>query len=124
MSYVDGFVLCVKRNRLEDFRKMAEVGKTVWMDHGALDYKECVLDADNPGAEDGSGLSFTELSGATDDEVTVFSFIIYRDKLHREEVNAKVMADPRMSPDQFDPNDMPFDMKRMAFGGFAGLVEA
>lgn len=126
MSYVDGFVFPVKREKLESFRKMAEVGKTVWMDHGALDYKECVIDLDDKPTEEHAmhTLNFAQVSGAKEGEVTVFSYIVFRDKLHRDEVNAKVMADPRMNPEEFDKNDMPMEPQRMAYGGFVGLVEA
>lgn len=116
MSYVDGFVLAVPKDKVEDYRKMAELGREVWMDHGALGYMEAIAD-DVPYGE---LTSFPRAVMAKEDEITFFSYIVYRDRAHRDDVQAKVMADPRMN---FDPADSPFDMKRMIFGGFSAMVE-
>jgi uncharacterized protein YbaA (DUF1428 family) len=117
MSYVDGFVLAVPKYKVEDYRKMAELGRDVWMDHGALGYLEAVADD----APYGELTSFPRAVMARDDETVIFAYIVYRDRAHRDEVNGKVMADPRM---KIDPEKSFFDMKRMIFGGFNGIVEA
>ena len=117
MGYVDGYVVPVRKDRWDDYVKMATLGREVWMEHGALNY--CEARADD--APYGELTSFPRSVQATEDEVVVFSFITYRDRAHRDEVNAKVMADPRMQP---DPAGMPFDGKRMIWGGFTGFVES
>jgi uncharacterized protein YbaA (DUF1428 family) len=117
MGYVDGFVAAVPKNRLDEYRKTAELGRTVWMEHGALDYIEAVAD-DVPYGE---VTSFPRAVMAKDDETTVVAWIRYRDRAHRDEVNAKVFADARMN---MDPATAPFDMKRMIYGGFSVLVKA
>lgn len=116
MSYVDGFVLAVPRDRVEDYRVLAAQAGAIWKDHGALGYVECVGD-DVPAGE---LTSFPLAVQAKPDEVVVFSWIIYESRARRDEVNAKVMADPRM------PKDMaalPFDSRRMIFAGFVPIVE-
>lgn len=118
MTYVDGFVLPVRKDRIEDYKKMAELGRTVWMDHGALSYVEAMGD-DVPLGE---VTSFPRAVQANDDEVCFFSFITYESREKRDEINAKVMADPRMKMD--DGFQSPFDMKRMIFGGFKAVVES
>lgn len=118
MTYVDGFVVPVPKDKIEDYRKMAEMGATVWKDHGALDYKECVADdVDDKGFCATFPGAFNTLK---DGETLVFAFIVYKSREHRDEVNAKVMADPRLKCDE---NNMPFDCKRMAYGGFKTIVE-
>jgi len=116
MSYVDGFVLAVQKAKLEDYLVMAQTGCAVWKEHGALAYVECVAD-DVPYGE---LTSFPRAVQATDDEVVVFSWIVYESREQRDAVNAKVMADPRLKP---DPGGMPFDGKRMIYGGFKTIVE-
>lgn len=123
MSYVDGFLIVVPRDRLDDYRKMAEEGRDIWLKYGALDYKECVGDDLHPQMGDVETLTFPELTGLADDEVLVFSFIVYRSKEHRDEVNARVMSDPAMSPEAMKDRPMPFDMKRFSYGGFSVLVD-
>ncbi len=115
MSYVDGFVLAVPKDRLEDYKKMAEQGRDAWMKYGALSYVEAIGD-DVPYGE---LTSFPRAVQATDDEVVIFSYVTYRDRAHRDEVMGKVMTDMNMNPD-----DMPFDGKRMIFGGFVPFIEA
>lgn len=117
MSYVDGFLLAVPKGKIDDYRKMASLGRDVWMEHGALGYLESVAD-DVPYGE---LTSFPRAVMAKDDETTVFAYIVFRDRAHRDEVNKKVMADPRMT---WDPANMPFDGKRMIYGGFSGIVES
>jgi uncharacterized protein YbaA (DUF1428 family) len=115
MAYVDGFVLAIPRDNLDQYRKLAELGQKVWLEHGALDYVEAVAD-DVPYGE---LTSFPRAVQAKEDEVVVFAWILFRSRQHRDEVNGKVMADSRM---QFTAQDMPFDGKRMIFGGFETFV--
>lgn len=113
--YVDGFLIAVKKDKLEDYRAMAELGRTVWMDHGALSYVEAMGD-DVP---HGEITSFSRAVQATDDEVVFFSWITYASREARDEINKKVHDDPRMT---WDEANMPFDGKRMIYGGFKAFV--
>lgn len=115
MSYVDGFVLAVKKDKIDDYRKLAQVAGAVWKEYGALSYVECIGD-DVPY---GKLTSFPRAVQAADDEVVVFSWITYESREARDQINAKVMADPRM---KHMPDDQPFDGKRMIFGGFRILL--
>jgi uncharacterized protein YbaA (DUF1428 family) len=123
MRYVDGFLIVVPKNKLDEYRKMAEEGREIWMKYGALDYKECVGDDLTPSMGGMESLPFPTLTGLAADEALVFSFIVYNSKQHRDEVNAKVMSDPAMSPEQMKDKPMPFDMKRFSYGGFEVLVD-
>jgi uncharacterized protein YbaA (DUF1428 family) len=116
MSYVDGFVLAVPKANIETYKEMANLGREVWMDHGALAYVECLGD-DVPYGE---VTSFPRAVQAKEDEIVVFSWIVYASREARDEINAKVMADPRMDGQK----EMPFDGKRMIFGGFRPFIEA
>ncbi len=125
MSYVDGFVIPVPVDQLDAYRSMAENAGNIWMDHGALMYKECVLEDGEPGMSEDTPETctftyFRDLAGAKEGETVVFAFITYRSREHRDEVNQKVMADSRMNCDQ---NNMPFDPARMTYGGFTTLVD-
>jgi uncharacterized protein YbaA (DUF1428 family) len=115
--YVDGFVLPVPKDRLADYRKLARRAGKLWMEHGALEFVECVADDVKPGKH----TSFPQAVKLKDGEVVVFSYIVFRSRKHRDAVNAKVMADPRLTKG-LDPNNMPFDGKRMFFGGFVPIV--
>lgn len=115
MAYVDGFVLAVRKDKLDAYKAITELAGRVWMEHGALSYVECVAD-DTPYGE---LTSFPRAVMATDDEVVIFSWITYESRAKRDEVNARVMADPRLQP---DPATMPFDGKRMIYGGFTELT--
>ncbi len=115
--YVDGFALAVPKARLEEYRQMAEAAGKVWMEYGALEFVECAGDDVKPGKV----TSFPQAVLLKDDEVVVFSWIIYNSRQHRDEVNAKVMKDPRIAG--IKPEDMPFDGMRMFWGGFETLVE-
>jgi uncharacterized protein YbaA (DUF1428 family) len=117
MSYVDGFVVVVPKERIEDYKAMARRAGEVWKEHGALAFVECVGD-DVPYGE---LTSFPRAVQAKDDEVVVFSWIVYESREQRDAVNAKVMADPRLKADM---TDMPFDGKRMIYGGFTTLLRA
>ncbi|MES2340827.1 MAG: DUF1428 family protein [Pseudomonadota bacterium] len=115
MSYVDGFVLAVPKANLEAYRAMATRAGAVWKEFGALAYVECVGD-DVPLGE---LTSFPRAVQAKDDEVVVFSWIVYASRADRDAINAKVMADPRLKQ---DAETMPFDGKRMIYGGFESFV--
>lgn len=119
--YVDGFVLPVPTDALDAYRAMAAEAGKIWMDHGAIAYYEGVGEDMEPDTEGVSMRTFPQLAGATSDESVVFAFIVFESRAHRDEVNAKVMADPAMDPDAFD-GEMPFDPNRMAYGGFDSLV--
>jgi uncharacterized protein YbaA (DUF1428 family) len=116
MSYVDGFVLVVPKKKLPAYVKLARKAAIVWRDHGALDYRECAGDD----LKVKMGLPFPKLAKAKAGETVIFSWITYKSRAHRDKVNKKVMADKRL----FDgmPKEMPFDVKRMAYGGFKTLV--
>jgi uncharacterized protein YbaA (DUF1428 family) len=116
MPYVDGFLLAVPKSRLEDYKKLARIASEVWKEHGALSYVESIAD-DVPYGE---LTSFPRAVQAKDDEIVVFAWITYESRQQRDAINAKVMADPRL---KCDPNDMPFDGKRMIFGGFQSFVD-
>lgn len=116
MSYVDGFVLAVPKAKLADYRKLARKGAKVWKDHGALGYVEAVAD-DVPY---GKLTSFPRAVKAKKTETVVFSWIVYKSRKDRDRIMKKVMADPRL---RMDVKKMPFDGKRMIFGGFKSFVE-
>lgn len=120
MKYVDGFVLVVPEENLPAYRKMAKMGGTIWKKHGALEYFECV--GDDLEREE-AGVKFPRMVKARAGETVVFSFIVYKSKAHRDEVNASVMKDPFMTDPKYKDIPMPFDMKRMAYGGFRVIVE-
>ncbi len=118
-NYVDGFVVPVPRARLAEYRRMARKAGKVWREHGALDYVECVGDDVPPGKR----TSFPRAVKLKADEVVVFSWIVYRSRRDRDRINASVMKDPRLAS-MMDPKAMPFDGKRMFWGGFKVLVRA
>ncbi|WPU64530.1 DUF1428 domain-containing protein [Peredibacter starrii] len=116
--YVDGFIIPIKKKDLKTYKKMATLGCKVWMEHGALDYYECVGDTlDLP-----YGIPFTKLCKLKSDETVIFAFIVYKSKAHANQVNKKVHNDPRMKPENF--KSMPFDMKRFTTGKFKTIVQA
>jgi uncharacterized protein YbaA (DUF1428 family) len=116
--YVDGFVVPVPLRNLDAYRRMAEQAGKIWMEHGALQYWECIGDD----VKTGKVTSFPQSVQLKDDEIVVFAWILYNSREHRDSVNAKVMEDPRMK-DMMDPKSMPFDAMRMFWGGFKSLVE-
>ncbi len=123
-KYVDGFVLVVPKDKTEEYKKMAEMGRDAWMKHGALHYYECRsedLKQQEMGGE--KSRDFAEMTGAKNDEEVWFSYIVFESKEHRDEVNAKVMEEMKTMADQFKDMPMPTDMKRMAYGGFQVEVE-
>jgi uncharacterized protein YbaA (DUF1428 family) len=124
-KYIDGFVLVVPKDKTEEYKKMAEEGKESWMRHGAVAYYECIgddLKAQEMGEE--KARTFPELAGVKENETVWFSFIILNSKEHRDEVNAKVMAEMGEKAEEYKDMVMPFDMKRMAYGGFQSMVES
>lgn len=123
MRYVDGFLIVVPADKVDAYRVMAEEGRDVWMKHGALDYKECVGDDLYAQMGEMETLPFPTLTGLAADERLIFAFIVYNSRQHRDEVNAKVMSDPAMSPEQMKDKPMPFEFKRFSFGGFEVLVD-
>ena len=116
-NYVDGFVLVVPKNKILLYKKMAQLGAKLWKKHGALGYKECVIDDAKPM---GVVLSFPKMTKLKKNETVWFSYITYASKKHRDQVNAKVMKDPAMNDPVY--KDMPMDMKRFACGGFKVMV--
>ncbi|MBL9150510.1 MAG: DUF1428 domain-containing protein [Phycisphaerae bacterium] len=117
MSYVDGFIIPIATKNLAAYRRVARIACKVWMDHGAVDYKECVGDDLKPSF----GVPFTKISAAKKGETVVFAYIVYKSRKHRDQVNAKVMQDPRLAK-LMKPGAMPFDMKRLSYGGFKTIV--
>lgn len=122
--YVDGFVLPIPKKSLKAYRRIAQLACKVWRQHGAIDYKECVGDDLNIKGV----VTFPRRAKAKPGETVLFSWITYKSRAHRDQVNQKVMKDPRMTKmmEQMmkDPKKMPFDCKRMSMGGFKVLVEA
>lgn len=118
MSYVDGFVVPVPRKNLAAYRRMAQKAGKVWKEFGALEYKEWISDD----VKVGKLTSFPRSVKLKPGETVVFSYIVYKSRAHRDRVNAKVMKDPRMTS-IMNPKALPFDGKRMIFGGFKVLVE-
>jgi uncharacterized protein YbaA (DUF1428 family) len=119
MSYVDGFVIPVPKRNVAAYRRIAKKAGKVWKDHGALQYVECVGDDVKPGKL----TSFPQSVKLRSGETVVFSWIVYESRAHRDRVNAKVMKDRRLA-DMMDPKALPFDAKRMIYGGFKTLFEA
>ena len=116
--YVDGFVLPVARRKLAAYREQTRKAGMVWLEHGALEYKECVADDVKPGKY----TSFPQSVKLKANEIVVFSWILYKSRRQRDRVNAKVMQDPRLAA-MMNPKNMPFDGKRMFWGGFKTLVD-
>ncbi|HXG78636.1 MAG TPA: DUF1428 domain-containing protein [Methyloceanibacter sp.] len=117
MAYVDGFIVPVPKKNLNAYRRLARKAGKIWREHGALDFKECVADD----VKKGKWTSFPRSVKLKPNETVVFSWITYKSRAHRDKVNAKVMKDPRIAG--MHMNDMPFDGKRMIYGGFKLLVE-
>lgn len=121
-KYVDGFVLVIPKKNVAAYRKMAKEGCEVWKKYGALDYKECVGDdLDHHGMP---LLPFTKMTKAKKNETVWFSFITYKSRAHRDQVNKKVMKEMNKNAEKYKDMSMPFDMKRMAFGGFKVVVSS
>ncbi|HNR56014.1 MAG TPA: DUF1428 domain-containing protein [Flavobacteriales bacterium] len=119
--YIDGFLIALPKKNLARYKRLATAAAKVWMDHGALQYMECVGDdLDHKGI----GYPFPKAAKCKHGDTVIFSWIVYRNRRHRDQVNKKVMEDPRMEKMYREQMKTPiFDHKRMAFGGFASLVE-
>ncbi len=117
MAYVDGFVVPVPKNKLNAYRRMARKGGKIWREHGALEFRECVADD----VKWGKRTSFPRSVKLKPGETVMFSWIVYKSRSHRDRVNAKVMKDKRLAS-MMDPKAMPFDAKRMIYGGFKVMV--
>jgi uncharacterized protein YbaA (DUF1428 family) len=119
MKYVDGYVLPVPKKNLPVYRRMAQKAGKIWREYGALQFCECVSDD----LEVKMAASFPRTIKLKPGEVVVFSWIVFKSRTHRDSVNAKVMKDPRLAK-MMDPKAMPFDSKRMVYGGFKVVVDA
>ena len=117
MRYIDGFVLPVPKKNLQVYRRMANKCGKVWCEHGALEYIECVADDVKPGKH----TSFPQSVKLKTGETVIFAYIVYKSRTHRDRVNAKVMKDPRLAP-MMNLKSLPFDAKRMIYGGFKSMV--
>jgi len=117
MAYVDGFVIALPRRKLPLYRRIAQQAGKIWKKHGALEYRECAGDD----LKIKMGVPFPKLARVKPGETVLFSWILYRNRRDRDRVNAKVMKDPRIERMMKVP--MPFDMKRMAYGGFKVIVD-
>jgi uncharacterized protein YbaA (DUF1428 family) len=118
VRYVDGFVLPIPKKKLEAYRRMSSKAGKVWREHGAIEYLECVGDDLNV-----KGMkTFPRQIKPKPGETVVFSWILFKSRAHRDRVNAKVISDPRLAK-MMDPKSMPFDVKRMVYGGFKVLVD-
>lgn len=123
-KYIDGFVLVVPRGKEDEYRKMAEEGRDAWIKHGALEYFECKGDnLKQQESADEKSRAFSEMTGAGDDENVWFSFIVFKSKEHRDEVNKKVMEEMDEKYKDMTDFEMPVDMRKMAYGGFEVVVE-
>lgn len=118
MNYVDGFVLAVPTANIAEYRKMARKAGKVWREHGALEYRECIADDVKPGKL----TSFPQSVKLKADETVFFSWIVYKSRKDRDRINKKVMADPRLK-EMMDPKSLPFDGKRMIWGGFKVFLD-
>lgn len=115
--YVDGFIVPVPKKNVAAYRKLSRKAGKIWMEYGALEYRECVADDVKPGKQ----TSFPQAVKLKAGEVVWFSWIVYKSRRHRDQVNAKVMKDPRLA--KMGPETMPFDGQRMIYGGFKALVD-
>jgi uncharacterized protein YbaA (DUF1428 family) len=118
MSYVDGFLVPVPKKKLADYRRMAAKAGKIWREHGALEFRECIADDVKWGKRTSFPRSVKQKSG----ETVFFSYIVYKSRAARDRINAKVMKDKRLAK-MMDPKAMPFDAKRMIWGGFKTVVD-
>lgn len=116
-KYVDGFLLAVPKKNIEEYKKIARKAGKIWREHGALEYVECVAED----VKKGKWTSFPQAVKLKPSETVVFSWIVYKSRAQRDSVNKKVMADPRLAA-MMKPGAMPFDTKRMMWGGFEELL--
>lgn len=126
MTYVDGFVIPIPKKNVKSYQKMAALGGNIWMKHGALQYFECIgddLSVQTDPTKKGKANLFAKHLNLKPSETVIFSWIVYKNKAHRDAVNKKVMADPAMAPENWKGKKMPFDMKKMMYGGFKPIVQ-
>ncbi|MEW7847109.1 DUF1428 domain-containing protein [Massilia aurea] len=117
MAYVDGFVLPLPKSKIEEYRAQAQLAAAVWRDHGALEYREWIADDVQPGEH----TSFPQSVKLEEGETVILAWAVFESRAHRDEANEKIMNDPRLA-DMMKPGGVPFDGKRMFFGGFAPFV--
>jgi len=123
-KYIDGFVLVVPKKNFDDYRKMAREGAKMWLKYGALDYKECLGDDMHPNMGGMTpALTFPKLVDTKKNEDVWLSFIVFKSKAHRDQVNKKVMAEMNKLAEKYKNMPIPFDMKRFAYGGFKVVVD-
>ena len=118
MSYVDGFVLPIPASKIKEYRRIAQKAGKIWREHGALEYRECAGDDLNPKM----GVPFPRMAKTKRGETVVFAWIVFKSRAHRDRVNAKVIADPRLR-DMMAGSSLPFDCDRMGYGGFKTIVD-
>src|SRR5262245_41744542 len=118
MRYVDGYLLPVAKKNLKNYMQIAQKAGRIWREHGALEYRECAGDD----LKVNWGVQFPRVMKLKAGEIPVFSWIVFKSRAHRDRVNAKVMKDPRLAA-MMTQKDTPFDVKRMAYGGFAAMVD-
>lgn len=118
MPYVDGFILPLPKSNREKYLASARLAATVWREHGALEYRECIAEDVKPGKL----TSFPQAVNLEDGETVVFAWVVYESRAHRDAVVAKVMSDPRLA-DMMKPENSPFDAKRMIYGGFEMVID-
>jgi uncharacterized protein YbaA (DUF1428 family) len=116
--YADGFVIPIPKKNVDAYRRIARKAGSIWKEHGALEYRECIADDVKPGKV----TSFPQSVKLKRDETVVYSWIVFKSRAHRDRVNAKVMKDPRLA-DMMDAKTMPFDGQRMVYGGFNVIVD-
>ena len=124
MTYVDGFVLVVPKKKIAMYKKMAAQAGKIWRKHGALDYKECMGEDMKPSMGGMRAQTFPKMAKCKRGETVWFSFIVYKSRAHRDSVNKKVMKDFDLHHPEWKDKEMPFDMKRFAYGGFKAMVDA
>ncbi len=123
MSYVDGFVIPMKKDNVSKYKKMAQEGKRIWLKHGAVDYYECV--GEDLRVKKGMGNGFKKMAKLKNNETVIFAFIVFKSRKHRDEVNKDVMSEMNKTMTKKDMETMKeiMDMKRFAYGGFKTIVE-
>ena len=119
MPYVDGFVVPVPKKNVDAYRRLAKMAGKIWREYGALEFRECIADD----VKVGKRTSFPRSVKLKPTETVMFSYIVYKSRAHRDRINAKVMKDPRLA-EMMKGNGMPFDGKRMIYGGFKVLLDA
>jgi uncharacterized protein YbaA (DUF1428 family) len=116
--YVDGFLIPLPKRKLDEYRRVARKAGKIWIEHGALEYRECIAEDVKPGKV----TSFPQGVKLERGEAVVFSWIVFKSRAHRDKVNKKVLEDPRIA-EMMDADSMPFDGERMVYGGFDVIVD-